>query len=99
MRYLCIDGSRGYAIVSGSEEYEVEFEYVDGKISNLLCNCFCNFHCKHEVAAMLQLQEILRTIEKNYAELYESRKYFAAILKGVFFSVVVDGHEKGSMIV
>ena len=99
VRYLCLDGNHGYVVVSGSEEYEVEFEYAEGKISNLLCNCFCNFNCKHEVAALLQLQKLLRIIEKNYAEPYARSGYFAAILKGVFFSVVVDGHEKGSITV
>ena len=97
VKYICLDGNRGYAIVSGSEAYEVEFEYTEGKISNLLCNCFCNYNCKHEVAAMLQLQELLGITEKNYAEQYERSGYFAAILKGVFFSIVVDGHQKGSI--
>ena len=48
---------------------------------------------------MLQLQELLGITEKNYAEQYERSGYFAAILKGVFFSIVVDGHQKGSITV
>ena len=57
VRYICVDDTRGYAIVEGSEPYEVEFIYRDGEISALTCSCFCSYHCKHEVAAMLQLKE------------------------------------------
>lgn len=27
VRYICVDGTKGYAIVKGSEAYEAEFEY------------------------------------------------------------------------
>ena len=36
VRYLCIDGIKGYAIVEGSKPYEVEFEYRGGEISGLV---------------------------------------------------------------
>ncbi len=96
VRYLSIDGTKGYAIVEGSESYEVEFEYKGGEISQLICSCFCSYNCKHEFAAMLQLRETLELIEKNYADEYERTGYFAAINKGTLFAFAIDGKETGS---
>lgn len=96
VRYLCIDGTQGYALVEGSEPYEVEFEYSNGEISSLTCSCFCNYSCKHEVATLLQLWELLKRIEEHYAEEYERSRYFAAIFKPVFFAFAIDGRETGS---
>ena len=96
VRYLCIDGTRGYAIVEGGESYEVEFDYNDGEISNLLCSCPCTFNCKHEFAAMLQLKETLDMIAKHYAEQYEQSGYFAAVNKATLFAFAVDSKETGT---
>lgn len=98
VRYLCIDGSKGYAIVEGGQPYEVEFEYWDGAISGLTCSCFCSYNCKHEFATMLQLRETLELIEKNYADEYERTGYFAAVSKGTLFAFAIDGKETGSFI-
>lgn len=98
VRYICIDGTRGYAIVEGSKKYELEFEYRSGEISALVCSCFCSYNCKHEFAAMLQLKETLELIEKYYADEYERSGYFAAVNKGTLFAFAVDGREKGSFI-
>ncbi len=94
VKYLCVDGTHGFAIVQGTEPYEVEFEFCDGMVSNLTCSCFCSYNCKHEFAAMLQLRETLELIGKHYADKYND--YFAAVLKGTLFSVAVDGKETGS---
>lgn len=96
VRYISIDGTKGYAIVEGSENYEVEFEYRNGKIRGLICSCFCSYNCKHEFATMLQLKEILELIEKNYADEYKRTGYFAAINKCTLFSFAIDGKETGS---
>jgi len=96
VRYLCLDGSKGYAIVEGSEPYEVEFEYRNGEISGLICSCFCSYNCKHEFATMLQLRETLEMIEKRYAAQYEETSYFAVVNKGTLFSFAIDGKETGS---
>ena len=66
VRYISIDGTKGYALVEGTEAYEVEFEYKDGMICKLICGCFCNYNCKHEFAAMLQLRETLEIIDHAY---------------------------------
>lgn len=96
VRYFCLDGSKGFAIVEGSETYAVEFLYRNGEISNLICDCPCACTCKHEFAAMLQLRETLELIEKHYSTEYVRSDYFAAIAKGTLFSFAIDGKETGS---
>jgi hypothetical protein len=98
VRYLCVDGDRGYALVEGSEIYEVEFSYRDHEVSNLVCSCFCSYDCKHEFATMLQLQETLEKIETHYQDEFQRSGYFAAVLKGMLFAFVVDKREKGKMV-
>ncbi len=95
VRYISIDGTRGYAIVEGSDAYEVEFECYDGEISGLVCSCFCSYNCKHEFAAMLQLKETLRVIAREYIKEYEDADYFAAIHKVTLFTYAIDGKEAG----
>ena len=97
VRYLCIDGTKGYAIVEGSNNYEVEFEYNNRDISNLICSCFCSYNCKHEVATMLQLKETLEIIEKNYADKFKESNYFSAVNKATMFSYVVGRKSNGKI--
>lgn len=94
--YISIDGSNGYAVVEGSENYEVEFNYCDGEISKLVCSCFCGYNCKHEFATMLQLKQTLELIEKHYADEYKRNGYFAAINKKTLFTFAADAKETGS---
>lgn len=89
--YLELHGNRGYSIVEGTKPYEIEFKYEDGKISNLTCDCFCTYKCKHEFAAMLQLKECLENIKKYYAKEYEESGYFAAIRNPDLFMYAIDG--------
>ena len=96
VRYICLHGAMGFAIVEGSENYVIEFEYRDGEISHLICECPCSYTCKHEFAAMLQLKETLELIDKYYAEEYAETGYFAAVSKGTLFSFAIDGKETGS---
>ena len=96
VRYISLDGTKGYAIIEGSSIYEVEFEYNCGEISRLVCSCFCSNNCKHEFAAMLQLRETLELISKNYADKYEHTGYFAAINKGTLFAFAIDGKDNGT---
>ena len=97
VRYISIDGTKGYAIVEGSEPYEVEFEYKGGEISRMICSLLlCSYNCKHEFAAMLQLKETLEMIEKHYAAQYDETGYFAAVNKGTLFAFAIDGKEAGS---
>lgn len=94
--YLSVDNGRGRAIVEGEHAYEVEFDYRDREIRNLLCSCPCGYTCKHEVAAMLQLKDILEKLEKNYAEQFQN--YFAAVEKRALFRFVIQFKETGSFV-
>ena len=96
VRYISVNGTKGYAIVEGSEAYEVEFQYSKGEISKLICSCFCSYNCKHEFAAMLQLKETLEIIEKHYAAKYKQNGYFAAVSKNTLFTFAIDSKENGS---
>ena len=98
VRYICIDGTHGYAIVEGSKAYEVEFQYNNSEISGLTCSCFCSGNCKHQFAAMLQLRETLEIIENQYAEGYSRTRYFAAVHKGTLFAFAVDGKDSGGFV-
>lgn len=91
----CQTVCKAYALVEGSKPYEVEFEYCNGEIRGLVCSCFCACGCKHEVAAMLQLQETLKQIETHYRDEYERTGYFAAVHKGTLFAFAVDSRETG----
>ena len=96
VRYICVDAGRGRAIVEGEHAYEVEFDFANGEIRNLVCSCPCGYTCKHEVAAMMQLKETLELIEKHYADLHDG--YFAAIVKGDLFRFAIDGKEIGRFV-
>ena len=96
VRYICVDGTRGHAIVEGTKAYEVDFTYEDGQIRNLTCDCFCSYTCKHEFAAMLQLQETRQAIKEYYPG--QMNGYFAAISKAAFFNFAVDGKKTGSLV-
>lgn len=97
VKYISIDGTKGYALVEGSECYEVEFDYRNGEISRLTCSCFCSGGCKHEFAAMLQLRETLGLISKHHESEFERSDYFAAINMVTLFANAVDGKEEGSL--
>ena len=94
VRYICVDAGHGRAIVEGEHAYEVEFNFSDGVISNLVCSCPCGYNCKHEVATMMQLKETLDLIEKHYADLHCG--CFAAIVKSDLFRFAIDSKETGS---
>lgn len=96
VRYLCLDGTNGYAIVEGSEVYTVEFQYHNGEISHLVCDCPCSCSCKHEFAAMLQLRETLDLIAMYNQDSFLHSGYFAAITKGTLFRFAIDGKNSGS---
>lgn len=97
VRYLCLDGTKGYAIVRGREVYEVEFEYNNGEISKLVCSCYCADKCKHEVATMMLLKDVLSYATENYAEVYNNTGYLAAIDKGTLLYYATDGKKVGTI--
>ena len=93
--YIELDHGKGRAIVTGGKPYEVEFNFVNGDISGLVCNCYCAGACKHEFAAMLQLRDILAIIKNEYPFI-DHNDYLAAVSKTSFFEYVIDGNTKGT---
>ena len=94
VRYLCLEGCHGRAIVEGDRAYELEFDLIDGIVHNLVCSCPCGYTCKHAVAAMLQLRETLGMIACHYPTAPQT--YFAAIAKRELFRFVIGRQEAGS---
>lgn len=95
--FICLDGIHGKAIVVGTEPYAVEFEYCDGMIRDLTCNCSYTHRCKHEIAAMLQLREALELIQSNYSKEFAASGYFAALSKSEFCDCVMDNTDLGGV--
>ncbi len=95
--YLSLDAGQGRAIVLGSRPYEVEFHYDEEaeEVSGLLCPCLCSYPCKHQVAALLQLQDILEHIWESND--YYFGGYFAAVSRDVFFSFALDARKDASI--
>ena len=92
--YLSIDKGEGYAIVQGSEYYELTFIYEDEEIKTIVCNCYCEGHCKHEYAVLLQLQDLVADWAVNFDENYSKQEYFAAIEKTVAWNMSVSRRHK-----
>ena len=88
--YICLDKSKGYAIVQGSEYYEVTFTYISEKIHDIVCNCYCEGHCKHEYAVLLQLQDLVDDWAVNFDENYPKQEYFAAIDKTAAWNMSIS---------
>ena len=93
--YIELDHGKGRAIVLGTKPYEVEFNYANGDISGLVCDCYCSGACKHEFAAMLQLKETLDIIAENYKYI-DLDDYIAIVSKVVFFENAIDSKTKGN---
>ena len=98
VRYISLDKTRVRAIVEGTQPYELECDYIDGEIRNLVCDCFCTYACKHMFAAMLQLKETLTFIEKHYPGRFEESRYFAAVCKEMLLNTAMAGRETGSIV-
>lgn len=96
--YMCIDDRYGYAIVRGSEHYEVEFEYNNGIIEDISCNCYCDGHCKHEFAVLLELQYMLQIVESEFKNEYSKNRYVATIDKDMVWQMSVRWTNKGTII-
>ena len=94
VQYIELDNGKGRAIVTGSKPYEVEFNYKNGEISGLVCDCYCTGTCKHEFATMLQLKETLHLIEKEYPDI-NPNTYLAAVSKTTFFEFAIDNKQNG----
>ena len=98
VEYIEIKQGKGRAIVKGNALYDVEFDFDNGDISGLVCNCYCTGACKHEFATMLQLRETLGIVAENYPSI-DPQEYLAIVNQVTFFENVVDGKKKGGFLI
>ena len=96
--YIEIKDGKARAIVSGTEYYEVVFDFENGDVRNLVCDCYCTGTCKHEFATILQLRETLDIIAKEYGDGYYF-DYLAAVTKPLFFNHIINNKTNGSIVV
>ncbi len=96
--YLTLDNGKGYAVVSGTHGYEVEFTCQDGIISQMTCTCPCCCNCKHQFAVLLQLRKTLKAIEKNYESEFEKSGYFAVMERDTLNSYALTTRDSGSIV-
>lgn len=89
VKYLSLDKNSAKAIVCGSRAYTVEFEYKDGNISKLVCDCPCVGTCKHEVAVLLTLKQFLDKIKADFSSNFENSNYFCIIDHNEFLSTIL----------
>lgn len=79
VRYLTLRSGIGTAFVEGSAWYEVNFTYKDGVVSDLYCECPYSRLCKHILAVLITLKELLmRTGGENFTAV--DRSYFMRML-------------------
>ncbi|MCM1115837.1 MAG: hypothetical protein NC397_10120 [Clostridium sp.] len=62
VKFITINNGKGFAIVKRNKPHLVEFEYSNGVIKNLLCDCIKPNLCDHSIAACIAV-DILT--EKN----------------------------------
>lgn len=87
-----LEGKRGKgrAIVGTNELHEVEFDYKDGMIANITCDCWACGICKHGVAAVFALKSALEKIEKHFPKKFETSEYFSVMSKNTFMNVIAS---------
>lgn len=96
--YLSLDGEKGYAVVKGKKPYEVEFICRDGMIGALTCDCFCSGICKHELAAVMQLRDLLDCAMKEHREEYRASGCLTAVEKELFCAMTMGARSGGTVV-
>ncbi len=99
--YLSVDGGKGHAIVGTDELHEIEFDFENGMIANITCDCWACGICEHGVAAVFALKSALEITEKHFAEKFEKSGYFAVMPKSIFMNVIalIDDDGVGSFVI
>ena len=87
--YFHLENNHVYAIVEGTKNYEVEFDYSNGIVSNLMCNCFCIGNCKHEYATLLMLKDMLKAID-DYSMTLCPPKRITAVRTDILFNYSIN---------
>lgn len=85
VRYLSLRNGIGTAFVEGTTWYEVNFIYKDGVVSDLYCECPYSKLCKHNLAVLIMLKELLKKTDGEY---------FTAVNWGYFMRMLsISGQE------
>ena len=69
----------GTAFVEGTRWYEVNFKFENGYVSDMYCECPYPSLCKHNLAVLITLRELLKKAEKDE---------FTAISRGFFLRML-----------
>ena len=65
VQYLSVRDGVGTAFVEGTQWYEVNFRFENGFISDMYCECPYPGLCKHNLAVLITLRELLKKTEKD----------------------------------
>ncbi|MBQ9415189.1 MAG: hypothetical protein IJU16_08720, partial [Clostridia bacterium] len=88
--YLSVNDGEGVAVVeSRGSSYVVEFTYTDQRFGAVVCDCYGVGLCRHSVAALLKMQQLLSLFRDCYADQWNEHERFSAVRKDVFFSHVL----------
>lgn len=69
VKFITIKNGKGYAIVKRNKPHLVEFEYKNGVISNLLCDCIKPGLCDHSLAVCIAVDILIKNgIDKENPE-------------------------------
>ncbi len=79
VQYLTIRDGIGTAFVEGNKWYEINFKYDNGFVSEMYCECPYAGLCKHNLAVLITLKEMLKKTEKEEFTAF-SRGFFIRTL-------------------
>lgn len=69
VKFVTVKNGKGYAIVKRNKPHLVEFEYKNGVISNLLCDCIKPGLCDHSLAVCIAMDTLIKNgIDKENLE-------------------------------
>lgn len=92
VRYLSyVNGAVRAIVRDNTRLYTVECEYRDGDIMKLTCDCYNAFDCKHEIAVLTLLREVLDKYGVG------EKGYFAVINKQDFFEKANVSSQTGTI--
>ncbi len=63
--FISLRNGVGKAIVRGGEWYEIDFRYSAGRITYMACDCPYFGECKHEIAFLYKLRELLKKLSEK----------------------------------
>lgn len=65
VQYLSIRDGVGTAFVEGTRWYEINFRFENGYVSDMFCECPYAGLCKHNLAVLITLRELLKKTAKE----------------------------------